>query len=117
MSIIIFFVDDMNKGFIEKAGNDFQGHYLPHHGVRKESMTTSLQIFFKASSQASPDQPPLNSCLLTEPSLTSALFDYLVGFRMHPFAIVADISKAFLSIMISEDHRNFAEFLWFKDDS
>ena len=29
------FVDYVNKGFIEKADNDFQGHYLPHHGVRK----------------------------------------------------------------------------------
>ena len=36
---------------------------------------------------------------------------------MHPFAVVADISKAFLRIMINEDHRNFAKFLWFKDDS
>ena len=111
------FVDYVNKGFIEKADNDFQCHYLPHHGVRKESMTTPLRIVYNASSQASPDQPSLNSCLLTGHSLTSTLFDYLVGFRMHPFAVVADISKAFLRIMINEDHRNFAKFLWFKDDS
>ena len=80
-------------------------------------MTTPLRIVFNASSQASPDQPSLNSCLLTGPSLTSTLFDYLVGFRMHPFAVIADISKAFLRIMINEDHRNFTKIFWFKDDS
>ena len=109
--------DYVEKGFIEPALNDSQGHYLPHHGVRKESLTTPLRIVFNASSQSSPDNFSLNQCLLTGPSLTKKLFDFLLNFRMEPFAVVADISKAFLRIGINQEHRKYTKFLWFEDSS
>ena len=103
--------------FIEIASDQLQGHYLPYHGVRKESSTTPLHIVFNASSCQSPDGLSLNSCLLTGPSLTNKLFDHLVEFQTNPFAVISDISKAFLRIGINESHHDFAKFLWFKDST
>ena len=111
------FLDYMSRGFIEIASDQLQGHYLPYHGVQKESSTTPLRIVFNASSSQSPDRLSLNSCLLTGPSLTDKLFDHLVEFRTNPFAVISDILKAFLRIGINESHRDFTKFFWFKDST
>ena len=111
------FLDYISRGFIEVASDQLQGHYLPYHGVRKESSTTPLRVVFNASSCQSPDGLSLNSCLLTGPSLINKLFDHLVEFRTNPFAVISDISKAFLRIEINELHRDFTKFLWFKDST
>ena len=95
------FLDYLRRGFIEPSSVQTAGHYLPYHGVRKESSTTPLCIVFNASSCQLPDGLSLNSCLLTGPSLTTKLFDYLVEFRINPYAVIADISKAFLRIGIN----------------
>ena len=109
------FDDYLARGFIELTDNQLQGHYLPYHGVRKESSTTPLRIVFNASSCQNGNGLSLNSCLLTGPSLTHKLFDHLIEFRTNPFAVVADISKAFLRIGINEHHRDYTRFLWLKD--
>ena len=111
------FLDYLSRGFIEPSSVQTAGHYLPYHGVRKESSTTPLRIVFNASSCQLPDGLSLNSCLLTGPSLTTKLFDYLVEFRINPYAVIADISKAFLRIGINEPYRDYTKFLWFKDST
>ncbi|XP_068229550.1 uncharacterized protein [Palaemon carinicauda] len=65
------------------------------HTMEKDSATTPLRIVLNASSKQTVSDPSLNDCLLTGPSLTAKLFDYLLVFRTNPFAVVSDISKAF----------------------
>ena len=59
----------------------------------------------------------LNNCLHSGPCLVSTLFDIMLRFRCHLFALVADIEKAFLQIEIAPEHRDFLRFLWIDDIS
>ena len=39
----------------------------------------------------------------------------LLLFRVHAIAIVADIEKAYLQIIVNENHRDLLRCLWFDD--
>ncbi|XP_045135683.1 uncharacterized protein LOC123518747 [Portunus trituberculatus] len=92
-----------------------KSHYLPHHGVMKDSTITPLRIVYNCSSKAHPTEPSLNECLMTGPSLTRKLGDVLLKFRTSRYAFTADISKAFLRIGLQEKDRDFTRFLWLSD--
>ena len=106
------------SNFIEKVEHPVNhniGHYLPHHSVKKDSVTTPIRVVFNCSSRASKGVSSLNDCLYTGPNLTENLVDVLLKFRTNPYALVADISKAFLRIGLKEDDRDFTKFLWPRD--
>ena len=75
-------------------------HYLPHHGVRKESISTPLRVVFNASSKSQGSS--LNDCLLKGPNLTERLESSLLKFRTRRYGYTADISKAFLRVGLQE---------------
>ena len=83
---------------------------MPHHAVFKKSTTTPLCIVFNASSRPNEDRS-LNDCLMMGPSLTAKLHEILVQFHQGKYAVTADISKAFLRIIVDEEHRKFLKFL------
>ncbi len=90
-------------------------HYLPHHAVvREDKSTTKVRIVFDGSARLSNDELSINDCLECGPNLVPSLFDILVRFRSHPYALVADIEKAFHMISIKEEDRNALRFLWLK---
>ena len=108
--------DQVKRGFIEEVNPhqvhpEAKLHYLPHHGVLKESSTTSLRIVYDCSS----NDPSLNSCLWAGPSLVADLTKLLLSFRLKPYAVSADIEKAFLAIGLSEKDRDSTRFLWLKE--
>ena len=106
----------VSQGFIEEVTDDkIHGHYLPYHGVVKESATTPIRLVFNASSKVNDQVPSLNDLLATGPSLTEKLIDCLVMFCTKQFAITADISKAFLRVGIDPLDRDYLRFLWVKD--
>ena len=72
-------------------------------------------MVFDASSHKGPHIPSLNECLHAGPSLTSPLIDVLIRFRAHNYIVIADIEKAFLQILLSENQRSYVRFLWFAD--
>ena len=93
---------------------DGETHYLPHHAVKKDSITTPLRMVFNCSAKTNKN-PSLNDCLMTGPSLTAKLGDALLKFRTNNFAYTADISKAFLRIGLQSCDRDYTRFLWFSD--
>lgn len=98
----------INK-FIEEVPPEqakIYGHYLPHHGVKKNSKTTPLRIVFNCSARSNKNVPSLNDCLMTGPSLTEKLGDILLNFRVKHYAFTADISKAFLRVGLQEADRD-----------
>ena len=67
-------------------------YYLPHHCVFKDSTTTKLRVVFDASSK-SPNGNSLNDCLLLGPRLQDDVFETLIRFRLHQYALSADVAK------------------------
>ena len=68
--------DQLKQNFIEKVPDAVVGtdtHYIPHHGVLKDSDTTSLRIVYNCSAQGGKDSPLLNDCLIKGPTMTEKL--------------------------------------------
>ena len=89
-------------------------HYLPHHAVKKDSLTTPIRMVFNCSAKQGKN-PSLNDCLMTGPSLTEKLGNILLRFRTERFAYSADISKAFLRVGLQECDRDYTRFLWYEN--
>ena len=107
----------LQADFIEIVPNatpkEGETHYLPHHAVKKDSVTTPLRMVFNCSAKTGKN-PSLNDCLLTGPTLTTKLGDALLEFRTQKYGIVGDISKAFLRIGLQSCDRDYTRFLWFR---
>ena len=89
--------------------------YLPHKEVIKdEKSSTKLRVVFDASAKSC-GNPSLNEILYKGLCLNPQLYDLLLKFRIYPIAMVADIEKAYLQILVDESHRDFLLFLWYKD--
>ena len=102
-------------GFIERVEEpSIKDHYVPHHGVLKDSPSTPIRIVFNCSSHKKCERS-LNGYLETGPSLTEKLHDAIVRFRQGRFAICTDISKAFLRVKLHPEDRDFVRFLWVED--
>jgi len=105
------------RGFIEKV-NDDDGdagdnvHCLPHHPVKKDSVTTPIRIVYDCSCRGSNNSASLNDCLTVGPPFLNNLCSILLHFRIHAFALSTDIEKAFLHVRLHPSDRNFTRFLW-----
>lgn len=100
--------------FIERVSDDnvSSGHYLPHHPVKKDSLTTPIRIVYDCSFKENVDSPSLNDCLEKGPQLLNEMVGILLRFRIWCYAITSDIEKAFLNIKLHENDREFTKFLW-----
>ena len=119
--------DQLKAGIIEtvdlesvqgaaRASDNLPVHYLPHHGVvRQSSQTTKLRIVYDGSASGLGDQYSLNDCLETGPNSIPKLFSILIQFRWHRVANTADIEKAFLMVGVDPPDRECLRFLWAKD--
>lgn len=87
-------------------------YYLPHHGVHlPESKTTPLRVVFNASSPTSTGEF-LNSLQMNGGVIQEDLFTILLRFRIHRYAITADIKKMFRMISIDESQRDLLRIVW-----
>ena len=96
--------------------NDLNGmvehHYLPMHGVSKESSTTTtLRVVFDASAKTS-NSLSLNETLATGPTLYPMLETILLRFRLPSIAITADISKMYRAVHLDPRDRDLHRFVW-----
>ena len=107
--------EQLKRGFIEKVPDSELSkpcHYIPHHGVHKDSVTTPLRIVYDCSSREAKHLASLNDCLETGPPFLQQLPAILLRFRAHKFGISADIEKAFLHVQLHHKDRDFTRFLW-----
>ena len=66
---------------------------------------------FDASSK-SPNGNSLNDCLLLGPRLQDDVFDILIQFRLHQFALSADVTKMYQQVVLDESDRDLHQILW-----
>ena len=92
-------------------------HILPMHGVVKEaSSTTKLRVVFDGSAHSSPGIS-LNDLLLPGPCLYPHISTIINRFRMHPVAMVGDVSKMFREVALAEQDRDLHRFVHEGKDS
>nr|XP_022906253.1 uncharacterized protein LOC111418055 [Onthophagus taurus] len=86
--------------------------YLPHHGViRESSTTTKLRVVFNGS-QKSSSGLSLNDCLNVGPKLQTELVDVLLRWRRHPIVFACDLEKMYRQIRVHQDDWPFQQILW-----
>ena len=88
--------DQLSRNFIEPVLMDDKtyGHYIPHHSVHNDSSTTPNRVVYDFSCNQG-NNPNLNDCLDTGPSLIKDLVAILIRFRLYPIRFVSDIEKTF----------------------
>ena len=89
--------------------------YLPMHAVYKESSsTTKVRVVFDASAK-SDSGISLNDTLMVGPTVHPPLLDVLLRFRIYRIALVADVSKMYRAIELTQSDRDFHRFVWRTD--
>lgn len=99
----------------EEVNSGFPIFYLPHRPVVKEErVSTKVRPVFDASACGT-NGISLNDCLEAGPSLLPSLVEVLIRFRRWKVALSADISKAFLQLVLQKGDRDVHRFLWFHE--
>lgn len=86
--------------------------FLPHHGVvRETSSTTKLRVVFNGSQKTNLGLS-LNDVLHVGPKLQNDLADILTRWRRHKYVFAADIEKMYRQIRVHEDDWPLQKILW-----
>ncbi|XP_064462067.1 uncharacterized protein LOC135372371 [Ornithodoros turicata] len=101
----------LNNGHAERVTdpevNSGPVYYMPHHAViRRDRETTKVRIVFYASSKAS-------GCVSLNEALALNVLELLLRFRTYPVALIADVEKAFLQIVLDKHDRDCLRFFWY----
>ena len=57
----------------------------------------------------------LNDMLLAGPTVHSTLMDVLLRFRLYRVALIADISRMYRAVQLSEPDKDLHRFVWRED--
>lgn len=66
-------------------------------------------------SSAKHDGVSPNDVLLSGPDLNNALLGVLMRFRKENITVTADIQQMFYAFVVQDDHRDYLQYLWYKD--
>lgn len=87
-------------------------YFFPHHGVLKESSsTTKLRTVFDASCKTS-NGLSLNDILLQGPKLQTNICDLILQFRVHNVVFVCDVRQMFRQIRVDPASQRFQCIVW-----
>jgi hypothetical protein len=111
--------DQLKQGIIEEVPQDSEAtlvHYLPHQPVETPNKTTTkLRVVMDASARLNKSFKSLNDVVYRGPVILPALAGMLLRFRRPRIAILSDVAKAFLQILLDEPDRDLVRFLWIRD--
>ena len=93
---------------------DPQCFYLPHHGVLKESSTTTkLRVVFDGSAKTSTGAA-FNDQLMVGPRIQEEIFKILTRFRFKLIGMGGDVAKMYRQIALDLPSQDFHRLLWRK---
>ncbi|XP_076294565.1 uncharacterized protein LOC143215848 [Lasioglossum baleicum] len=92
-----------------------KNYYLPHHGVwRESSSTTKLRVVFNGSSKTTTGIS-LNDILHSGPNLLPEIPDLLLRWRCHAIVFAADMENMYRQIWLAHEDRHAQSILWRRD--
>lgn len=105
-----------NKRF-SSEGNSTINYYFPHHGViRESSTTTKLRTVFDGSA-ATTSGVSLNDLQMVGPVVQDDLFSIIIRFRQHKYVVSGDIEKMYRAIEINPSQRPLQQIVFRYDPS
>ncbi|XP_050562199.1 uncharacterized protein LOC118268106 isoform X2 [Spodoptera frugiperda] len=97
--------------------NSMTKYFIPHHGViRDSSTTTQLRVIFDASAPTSTGVS-LNDIQMVGPVVQDDLFSILIRFRQHRYVVSGDVEKMYRAIQLSPDQRSLQKIIFRFDPS
>nr|XP_023021429.1 uncharacterized protein LOC111509830 [Leptinotarsa decemlineata] len=101
-----------NMSRISGQDDTARGFYLPHHAVRKDdSLTTKIRVVFDCSAKTSTGIS-LNDTLMVGPKVQDDLFIILLSYRLHLYALTADVEKMYRQIRVHPDDAIYQTILY-----
>lgn len=90
-------------------------YYLPHHGViRESSTTTKLRTVFDASAATSTGVS-LNDLQMVGPTVQDDLLSILLRFRQHRYVVSSDVEKMYRCISLVPSQRSLQQIIFRAD--
>ncbi|CAK1593094.1 unnamed protein product [Parnassius mnemosyne] len=87
-------------------------YFIPHHGVLRESSTTTkLRVVFNASCPTS-SGISFNEIQMVGPVVQNDLTSILLRFRQHKYILSADVEKMYRCIIVHPDDRHLQQIVW-----
>lgn len=97
---------------ITDSDSTIESHYLPHHGVIKESsLTTKLRVVFDASAPTS-NGVSINDLQMIGPTIQWDLLSIILCFRQYPYVVGADVAMIYRQVRIEPSQRSLQRILW-----
>ena len=102
----------MTKAVSEEPSPSSDYFFLPHHGVWKESSSsTKLRTVFNGSTKLSNDES-LNDLFHVGCNLLKSPVDMICRNRNFKIALSADIEKMYRQIMVHDDDKKYQAIIW-----
>lgn len=112
---INFMKDYLESGHMElsePADENELVYHLPHHGVlRESSSTTRLRAVFDASAKSSSGFS-LNDWQLVGPTVQRKLTAILLRWRIYTIVFSGDVKQMYRQVKIKKKHRNLQRIVW-----
>ncbi|XP_052758555.1 uncharacterized protein LOC128202398 [Galleria mellonella] len=87
-------------------------YFIPHHGVMRDSSTTTkLRVVFNASSPTT-SGVSYNDIQMIGPIVQDDLVSILLRFRQHKYVLSADVEKMYRQIIVHPSDRHLQQILW-----
>ena len=111
------FKDFIDRGVWREISQDeivkYDGpvHYTTHHEVFNEG-SASTPVRIVSNSSLKYEGVSHNDILMKGPNCLNDLYSIVLRFRVHPIAIVGDISKMYHSVATTEKEKHLRRVLW-----
>ena len=94
----------------EQELRDWAGpvHYITHHPVLKDSVTTPCRLVTNSSF----GNPSLNSIVMKGPNSMNSMLDIMLRWRSYEYAIQYDLAKAYNTMHTGPLERHLRRFIW-----
>nr|XP_053607443.1 uncharacterized protein LOC128673547 [Plodia interpunctella]XP_053607444.1 uncharacterized protein LOC128673547 [Plodia interpunctella] len=107
----------MTENTLSLRDSSIVNYYLPHHGViRESSTTTKLRTVFDASAVTTTGLS-LNDIQMIGPTVQDDLVSILIRFRQHKYVISGDIEKMYRAIDVNPSQRSLQQIIFRSDPS